>query len=520
MKDRLTRRDFLKLAGLLPLSVATPGPADSIAPGHRSGGAQNVIIIVFDAFSAYNVSLYGYPRETTPHLDRLANRAVVYHNHYAGSNFTTPGTASLLTGALPWTHRALHVKEKTKKYFEQKNIFTAFENYYRIAYSHNRLVNVLEEQFKESLDELVPRDRLYLKRDFVVPTFLEGDEDIFTVSWIRGFDKRVDGLAYSLFLSYLNEAINERIDAKYAERFAKIKPQFPRGIPGRTYDNQFILEDAIDWLQSTLGTLPQPFLGYFHFYPPHAPYFTHRDFFGAFKGDGITQKLKPRDIFALSNRAEATRSEWENDRRMMYDEFILYVDREFGRLFDYLERAGLLENSWVILTSDHGEMFERGVIQHGSHVLYEPVIRIPLIIFEPGRQTRLDVHTQTSAIDILPTMLHVTGQPSADWTEGTVLPPYASMNPGKDRSVFVLEAQRNKSYAPLTIATTTLVKREYKLMYFFGYEELDGKERIELYDIDTDPEELNDLYDAKRATADEMLHELKSVLLEMDAYHR
>ena len=205
---------------------------------------------------------------------------------------------------------------------------------------------------------------------------------------------------------------------------------------------------------------------------------------------------------------------------MMYDEFILYVDREFGRLFDYLERAGLLENSWVILTSDHGEMFERGVIQHGSHVLYEPVIRIPLIIFEPGRQTRLDVHTQTSAIDILPTMLHVTGQPSADWTEGTVLPPYASMNPGKDRSVFVLEAQRNKSYAPLTIATTTLVKREYKLMYFFGYEELDGKERIELYDIDTDPEELNDLYDAKRATADEMLHELKSVLLEMDAYHR
>ena len=267
MKDRLTRRDFLKLAGLLPLSVATPGPADSIAPGHRSGGAQNVIIIVFDAFSAYNVSLYGYPRETTPHLDRLANRAVVYHNHYAGSNFTTPGTASLLTGALPWTHRALHVKEKTKKYFEQKNIFTAFENYYRIAYSHNRLVNVLEEQFKESLDELVPRDRLYLKRDFVVPTFLEGDEDIFTVSWIRGFDKRVDGLAYSLFLSYLNEAINERIDAKYAERFAKIKPQFPRGIPGRTYDNQFILEDAIDWLQSTLGTLPQPFLGYFHFYP-------------------------------------------------------------------------------------------------------------------------------------------------------------------------------------------------------------------------------------------------------------
>ena len=56
-------------------------------------------------------------------------------------------------------------------------------------------------------------------------------------------------------------------------------------------------------------------------------------------------------------------------------------------------------------------------------------------------------------------------------------------------------------------------------MHFYGYEELDGKERIELYDI-TDTEELNDLYNAKRATADELLHELKSKLKEMDAYHR
>ena len=516
MKDQITRRDFLKLAGMLPLSLAAPGLFNSLSPLQQAGNLQNVIIIVFDAFSAYNISLYGYQRETTPNLTRLAEKAVVYHNHYASGNFTTPGTASLLTGTLPWTHRALHVNEPVKKTIAEKNIFKGFENYYRIAYSHNPLVNVLEEQFKESLDDLIPKDKLYLKRDLDVPTFLDKDEDIFTVSRVRNFDKRVDGSAYSLFFSYLYDLINKRIDAKYAEKFASVKPQFPLGIPGRKYENQYILEDAIDWLQEELDVLPQPFLGYFHFYPPHAPYFTHRDFYGHFKDDGIIHKLKPRDVFALNERIEAKRFDWENEKRMMYDEFILYVDREFNRLFNYLDRSGLSENTWVILTSDHGEMLERGVIQHGSYVLYEPVVRIPLIIFEPGRKTRFDVHTPTSAIDVLPTLLHVTGQPPADWTEGMVLPPYAGKDSGEGRSIFVLEAQRSKSHIPLTVATTALVKGGYKLMNFFGYDELSGEERIELYNLETDPEEMNDLHDVKRETAAEMLHELKAKLIEMD----
>ena len=92
------RRDFLKLAGMLPLGLAAPQLDRSLG---LQSDKKNVIIIVFDAFSAYNISLYGYGRETTPNITRLAERATVYHNHYAGSNFTTPGTASLLTGTYP-----------------------------------------------------------------------------------------------------------------------------------------------------------------------------------------------------------------------------------------------------------------------------------------------------------------------------------------------------------------------------------------------------------------------------------
>ena len=99
MAEKLSRQDFLKLAGLFPLSAATPRVVSSF------DSYQNVIIIVFDVFSAHNISLHGYQRETTPNLTRLAERAVVYHNHYAGGNSTAPGTASLLTGTLPWKHR-------------------------------------------------------------------------------------------------------------------------------------------------------------------------------------------------------------------------------------------------------------------------------------------------------------------------------------------------------------------------------------------------------------------------------
>src|SRR3989304_4147872 len=91
-----------------------------------------------------------------------------------------------------------------------------------------------------------------------------------------------------------------------------------------------------------------------------------------------------------------------------------------------LEGAGVLENTWVLLTSDHGELFERAIWQHTTPVLYQPVIRIPLLIFQPGRTTRLDVHTPTSAVDILPTLRHVTGSEPVSWSEGLVLPPFSN----------------------------------------------------------------------------------------------
>ena len=506
MKPSISRRDFLKMAGILPLSLGLPPFLRMYNPSQPpADGRKNVLVIVFDAFSAYNVPVYGYARETTPNLSRLAERAIVYHNHFAAGNFTTPGTASLLTGTLPWTHRAFQLNATVAQAYAHKTVFEAFSRYHRIVYSHNPLVNTLFKQFTADLDEYVPQDRLFLTADSFVHERFGNDEDIADVGWTRTIKKGEDGYSYSLFLSDLYKLYIQ-------DRIAKVSPQYPRGIPSIRGDNYFLLEDAIDWLQSQIGRLPQPYLGYFHFMPPHAPTSTSIDFYGAFAHDEYSPPWKPTDVLS----AKLTRPDLIR-QRASYDEYILYLDREFGRLFDFLETSGVLENTWLVLTADHGELFERGVRGHISPLLYQPVVRVPLMIFEPGRTTGMEINAATSAVDVLPTLLHVSGEHPVDWAEGAVLPPFAPGAPDPQRVVYSLHPKENDPDKPLTHATVMIVQGKYKLTYYFGYEALeDNQERVELYDIEADPEEMQDLYEEAPEIAGPLLAALKQKLDEVN----
>ncbi len=501
MKD-INRRDVLKIAASLSLgAIGSPFVRFIQAAEQGAVDKKNVLIVVFDAFSARHISLYGYDRLTTPNLARLADKAVVYHNHYAAGNFTTPGTASLLTGTLPWKHRAFGFFRDVAAPIADKSMFHAFDDYFRVAYSHNPLVVKLLDQFSSGLDTLLPFEKFLLTNDALVDKFFSKDTDISSVAWSRTI-KQEQEYSYSLFLSTLYK--------KYQDgKIEGLKDQFPRGLPSVNTDNYFTLEMIIDWLNANVGTFPSPFLGYFHLMPPHYPYTPPRDFHNEFLKDGFVPAAKPVDIFTEGISAELTLK-----RRQQYDEFILYVDREFGRLFDHLEESGLLEDTWVVLTSDHGELFERGIVGHVTPVLYEPVVHIPLLIFEPGRTSRLDIHSRTSAVDILPTMLQVTGGKPPDWTDGRVLPPF-SQEP-TDRNILVVQAKDNASDAPLTQFTLASIKENHKLMYFIDYKKLAGRERIELYNLDLDPEELENIYTPESVIGNSMLEELKAKLHEIN----
>jgi choline-sulfatase len=360
------------------------------------------------------------------------------------------------------------------------------------------------------MNEHVPWKSLFLgSYDAFVESLFQKDQDIAAVSWTRNLNLQQDGYAYSLFFSHLYEVLQAR-------SYGDLQRLFPRGLPSTgDVGSYFLLERAIDWIGQRLVHVPQPFFGYFHLLPPHGPYNTELDFYNHFRGDNLRAPDKPPDVFT-----EDVSNETLLRRRTEYDEFILYVDREFGRFYDELGNAGLLDNTWVVLTSDHGEMFERGISAHSTNALYQPVVRIPLLIFEPGRETGVDIHASTSAADVLPTLAHVTGHPLPAWTEGVVLPPFVAADPNPDRSLYVARAAKNDPAAPLTQASTMLVRGQYKLLYFFGYQGWGIDQLVKLYDLQVDPEELVDLSSSRRDIAGEMLQELKSKLDEVNKPYR
>jgi arylsulfatase A-like enzyme len=501
MKREISRREFLKLMTLVPPSLALPKAIFYQGDTEKKNDQENILIVVFDAWSASNISLHGYPRQTTPHLNQLASRAVVYHNHFAGGHYTPPGTASLLTGTYPWTHHAFTFAPVLKKEFLKKNIFHAFPHYYRFAYSHNFLVHHLLHQFKGDLDDLLRWEKLYFEQNPVLSLFRK-DEDIASISWDRAMRLLKDGFAYSLFLSN----IYERVKSKNIEQYLD---QFPRGVPSRDEDMYFTLEQGIDGLYDLTQTVSQPFLGYYHFLPPHAPYNTHRVYFNAFKGDGYIPTNKPQRIFKdISDNNPQVQRRW-------YDEFILYVDAEFGRLYHQLENSGVLENTWIILTSDHGEMFERGFKGHTSPVFYQPIINIPLIIFPPGQKERIDIYDNTSAVDVLPTLLKITDQEIPSWIEGVVLPPFADYVTSENRAITSVQVEGVKG-GEVTAASAMCIRDRYKATWYFGYDNLKtGDEFIELYDITADPEEMNDLYSLQKDIADDLVDVLRSKIIEL-----
>src|SRR6185437_14987498 len=85
------------------MQTATPLPVG------QSPARPNIVLLTIDALSAPHMSLYGYSRPTTPQIAQFAQGAVTFDRAYANANFTTPGVATIMTGTLPWTNRALQL---------------------------------------------------------------------------------------------------------------------------------------------------------------------------------------------------------------------------------------------------------------------------------------------------------------------------------------------------------------------------------------------------------------------------
>ena len=495
-RRNLDRRDFLKLAGTVSASLALQQVLPGVA---RNSGKQTsqpgVIIVLFDTMSARNLSVYGYPRQTTPNLERFAGRAVVFHSHYSAGNYTVPGTASLLTGMYPWTHRAFNQGGLIKREYEQRNFFALLgADYHRLAFSQNIWANSFLNQFEPALDDHLPPSS-FSDAALLVGENFENDLN----SAIRVLDTSL--LTVENTPSSLLFGIAERL--MYLRRLNGAQGRdYPRGLPSLVdFPLSYRLESLFGGLISECEKLDRLSLAYFHLWSPHEPYRPHARFANLFNEDDLEVVTKPDHPLG-----DHTPQDSLDRLRRRYDQYIANVDHEFGRLLDHLQETGALDRNYVIVTSDHGQLIERGVHGHTNAFLYEPLIHIPLLISVPGQSAPRDVYSRSGNIDVVPTLLHLAGQEIPDWCEGRVLPLLEDAVEDPQRSIFSMEAKSNPAFAPLREATIAMRKGPLKLISYLGYEGFE--EAYELYDIESDPEELADLASAAPAELGRMKEEL------------
>ncbi|MDP1544865.1 MAG: sulfatase-like hydrolase/transferase [Anaerolineales bacterium] len=489
-----SRRSFLKMVGAAAPAILFPQVSSWVDKNIMQDGESkpNVIILLFDAMSARNLSLYDYPRPTSPNIERFAEHATVYHSHYAGGNYTIPGVATLLTGTYPWTNRAINHSGMVKRSMVEENIFTAIGNdYHRLAFPQNVWSSFIVSQFEKDIDTLIPSDA-YGKLSYMLNEHFPNDRN----AAIRGLDDfvfKMEREPASLLFGTLQSAFFFR------ESSLLPSDEYPRGIPHNVnYPIYFTLEDVFDGLAALLPGLQSPHFSYIHLFPPHAPYRASSRFDSKFI-DGWWPNVKPIHRFSEgASNAKVTSA------RRSYDEYIASIDWELGNLFDVLEKEGVFDNSYVIITADHGEMFERGEKAHSSPLLYDPLIHVPLVISAPGQKTRQDIYAPTNAVDLLPTLTNLLGKPIPSWAEGQLLPGLGGVE-DYERGTFAMEAKQNSSFTPIRKGTVVLRKGTHKLIYYTGYE---AEDSFELYDLETDYEEIKDLYHAQPAILSIMKEEL------------
>ncbi len=503
--SKVTRRDFLKIGAAFSAgALLSQFPLSFSFNGERNqANARNIIILLFDAMSATNLSLYKYQRETTPNFARLAARSTVYHSHYSAANFTSPGTATTLTGMYPWKHRAFNHGGMVKRSLVDQNIFNLLgADYHRAAFAQNLWADILLGQFSKSIDTHLAPTSFNVNRDTLMMGAFKNDMPL---AWHTFSDFLLSlNLPASLVGGYLNAYTSLRKIPYYRHGF----PDYPKGIPNMLpFANvAFRNEDVFAGVSGQISALQQgsnPYFAYFHFFSPHEPYKVNKEYMKLFRDDYKPVQKPAHVLSERVNHADLL------EKRKQYDQLVANVDNEFGRLLDFLETQGVLDNSYLVITSDHGQLFERGEHGHSTPLLFEPVVRIPLIISAPGQTTSRDVYTPTSSVDLVPTLLSFAGKEIPATLDGKVLPGFRDP-PDDDRSIYSMVSRENSAFLPLTKATVAMRKGDYKLIHYLGYPKHGNL--YELYNIQEDPEELRNLGKSGIATFAHMKEEMLAAL--------
>ncbi|MFC2162617.1 sulfatase [Candidatus Altiarchaeota archaeon] len=397
--------------------IPTKAADDGVPNGYKCPGCS-VILISIDTLRPDHLGSYGYGRDTSPFLDDLAERSMVFRKFYSPIPKTNPSHASMFTSKPPYLHGVRF-------------------NGQSLDEGETTLAEILGQQ------------------GYVTGGFASAAHLNMQSGFGQGFDTYDSGSIIKSGTYY----------TRYAGQTSSLASQ---------------------WLESNRG---ERFFLFIHYFDPHAPYDPpkeHDIFQGA--SDSLLHRLAGALTYAspsANKSLDFLRTGLETAR---YDGEIHYVDAEIGGL---LEQYGSLDDTVVIITSDHGEALgEHGYYFAHGDVLYEEQVRIPLIIYSRG--VRYDSGKLSLNTQLMPTILDI-----LDITDNYSMHP--SLFAGESLTELVFESDRcthpnasdNHCYPEMSNkGKLTAVRRgDWKYIHTPAR---DG-EREELYDLVNDPgEELDE----------------------------
>jgi len=345
------------------MSAAALAAATFIACG-AAPRPSDVILVTLDTTRADHLSVYGYERALTPSLDRLARDSVTFTRAWSTSAWTLPAHASIVTGRRPSSHGADAGLAKDHPPLESET-------------SPGYLAGLPPYPLDESATTLA---ELLAAKGYATSAFIGGPYLLPRFGLLQG----------------------------YEHRDVALPPDGKRRADALT-------DAAIAWLEQWPRERPVHML--VNYFDPHTPYAPPPGY------DDLPRARDPLRSPDLEVLAGATLSPEERSAYVdRYDGEIRFMDFHLGRLLAALARLGRFDHALLIVVGDHGELFgEHGLLQHG-HALYEPLIRVPLIIHFPTGRERGRVRDDTvSVIDLLPLVARELGLALPAEVEGVAL---------------------------------------------------------------------------------------------------
>jgi arylsulfatase len=402
---------------------------------------KNIILISIDTLRADSMGFYGYGKKTTPNIDFFSKEAVIYDNAYTQIPATYPSFASLMTGLTPF-ESGIYSNGETETEGKATKI------------GRNAERSKIDEKTKTLA--MVLKENKYFTKALLTNVVLGAERTFLD----NGFDE------YRTFSYQFGKTSHDPVE-----------------------------KEAIEFITQR-SFVTQPFFLWIHFLDPHSPYTPSIEQAcqlddgrcSEFKEKGykLDEWKKTKDNLC---QGEPLSKDTVGFYKFLYDGEIAMTDESVGRILAKVDDLGLDENTIIVIYGDHGESFEHGLYFEHLYTLYEPLIKVPLIIFDPESRKN--------------------GSRNNDYVVSSDL--YSIILNKLDIKSAVAKKQNNQNrfFSMNSEATKFAIRRgNYKYIYSLDRDECSPFTKKELYDLKKDPKELVNLAESESALANVLHQEL------------